>query len=86
MIYTVPQLNELMVVLMEECAEVQQTAAKIARFGLTEEKLESLQNELGDLQCMVELIKEAHLITQAGIDAGAAKKREKLKVYSSLIG
>ena len=57
--------DELLVILQEECAEVTQVISKIHRFGLynfnpiTEEHNNNLlHKEVGDLLCMIELMKK----------------------------
>lgn len=84
--YNASQMNELLVILMEECAEVQVAAAKCMRFGYDDLNVSRLESELGDLQCMVSLLKEQNVVDQAMIDMGERHKRTKLKQFSSLIG
>lgn len=76
--------HELLTILMEECAEVIQAASKIIRFGETESNLKELEKELGDLQCMVDLVHEYDLISYTKLDEYAMNKREKLRTYSNL--
>lgn len=82
-------LQEVLHVTQEECAEVSQSISKIFRFGLNGEyqnrtNLVRLSEEVGDLYCMIELMIEKGLVRREDILASAAKKREKLKVWSSI--
>ena len=75
-------IDELMTVLAEECAEVIQVACKIKRFGVDKASLDALVQELGDVQCMIEMCHEADYISYADLDEWSQKKREKLKRWS----
>ena len=76
--------DELLTVTMEECAEVIQSASKIIRFGYTEESRFNLAKEIGDLMCMVDLLKRDGFITDDEIEIYKGEKAEKLKKWSSL--
>ena len=82
--------TELMVVLMEECSEVIQEASKIIRFGENAEyngetALSRLEKEIGDLQCMVDLLYASDMISLEKVEEYANAKYEKLKKWSNLI-
>lgn len=82
--------HELLVILMEECAEVIQEASKIIRFGEDNEyngetAVQRLEKELGDLQCMVDLLHGADMISYTKLDDYAEAKYEKLKKWSNLV-
>lgn len=74
--------HELLVILMEECAEVSQAASKMIRFDKSHGEL---ARELGDLLCMIRLAQSRFGISDEDLNHYASLKREKLKVYSSLI-
>ncbi|MDA8847165.1 hypothetical protein N9J02_00875 [bacterium] len=76
--------EELLVITMEECAEVSQACSKMLRFN-EQVDYENLQDEIGDLMCMVELLKEQGIVTDNQIVKRMKVKREKLKKWSSLI-
>jgi len=76
--------EELLVITMEECAEVSQACSKMLRFN-EQVDYENLQDEIGDLMCMVELLKEQGIVTNNQIVKRMKVKREKLKKWSSLI-
>jgi len=80
------QTEELLVILMEECSEVQQEASKLIRFGSdTWADVLNFEKEIGDLMCMVALCQQAGLIDEDAIMQAAEAKREKLKKWSNLI-
>lgn len=73
--------DELYTILMEECAEVTVEASKIIRFGNNTERLE---REIGDLLCMIELMKSRGLIDTSHLKTYSNLKMEKLKQFSNL--
>ena len=75
---TLNKLQELMVLTMEECGELTQRCSKIIR------KFETLE-EVGDVQCLINLMIDCGLLTKAEIDARIDTKRDKLKIWSKLI-
>lgn len=77
--------QELMTVLMEECAEVTQAASKISRFGSSIKNLDSLEKELGDLLCMLDLVHREDMVAWSRIEEYANQKYEKLKKWSNLV-
>ena len=83
--------KEIMDILQEECAEVIQAVSKISRFGLDNFKpgkpktnREHLEEELGDLQAMVEILQELDIVSWTNIDKAAEAKREKLRKWSNI--
>jgi hypothetical protein len=85
-------MNETLVILQEEAAEVIQAISKIHRFGIDnhnpvtgESSIETLHKELGDLQCMINLCIEQGIIKPHRLEHYTVAKREKLKIYSNII-
>ena len=83
--------NEVMDILQEECAEVIQAVSKIRRFGIDNHKpgkpktnREHLEEELGDLYAMIDILQELDIVSWAGIEKAAEAKREKLKTWSNI--
>jgi len=86
-----PQIKEVMDILQEECAEVIQAVSKISRFGIDNFKpgkpktnREHLEEELGDLQAMVDILQELDIVSFSNIEKAAEAKREKLKTWSNI--
>lgn len=86
------ELKEIMLILQEECAEVTQAVSKCMRFGPDQMKpgkdrtnLNMLEEEIGDLFAMVELLVDMRVgITHNGISIAKKQKFEKLKKWSTL--
>ena len=85
------QTKEVMDILQEECAEVIQAISKISRFGLDNLKpgkpktnREHLEEELGDLITMIDILHSMDIVSWTNIDRAAEAKREKLKKWSNI--
>ena len=83
--------HEIMAIAQEECAEVIQAISKIFRFGLTSKHPDrtynnkhQLEEELGDLICMVSLLIEHGIVDEGSVEAAAVRKRNKLKTWSNI--
>lgn len=82
--------RETLVITQEECAEVIQEISKIFRFGIDEMHKSGivhrakLNEEVGDLLCMIDLLKQQGLLNQQDLEAAKEKKIEKLKIYSKI--
>lgn len=73
--------RELLVILMEECAEVTQAAAKLIRFGRENSGIPNtteLGGEIGDVETVVRLVLEAGLVSRGSIAQGVMRKYERL--------
>lgn len=83
--------QEILLILQEECAEVVQAISKCQRFGLDGVKpgkpktnREHLQDELGDLLTMIELLIDHGIVTEAALLDAQFAKRDKLKQWSNI--
>jgi NTP pyrophosphatase (non-canonical NTP hydrolase) len=78
------KLQELLTITMEECGELIQACSKAIRCDDYYDN-ESLIEELGDVNYMIELMHQYDLVSLKDlVDRGKIKK-EKLKKWSSLI-
>jgi NTP pyrophosphatase (non-canonical NTP hydrolase) len=75
-------MKQLLFCTAEECGEVIQACMKIARFGSSDDKYQALLQELGDLQCLINLFVENEIFTQKEIEYNASNKRFKLMKYT----
>ena len=80
--------RELLIILMEECDEISQRAAKILRFGALEvqpgqlfDNVERMCQEIGDFECVRDLLHEQNLIDKKNITYGYQRKRGQLAKY-----
>ena len=83
--------KEVMDILQEECAEVIQAVSKISRFGLDNFKpgkpktnREHLEEELGDLLAMVDILLELGVVNEEALQRAEVAKIEKLKRWSNI--
>jgi hypothetical protein len=88
------QTTEILLILSEECAEVIQAISKCQRFGITGRKegevlsnAERLEEEIGDLLAMVELLQSTDEFKNSWGNIQLAKKTkfEKLKKWSTIV-
>lgn len=84
-------IDEILLVLAEECGETVQVASKCMRFGLNGTlpgtdvtNASRLEAELGDILAMVELLTAAGAVSTEGIAASKCNKLNKLKLWSSI--
>ena len=84
-------MNEALVILQEECAEVSQIISKIHRFGLeskpptsNDTNIDILHKELGDMLCMVKICVEKGILNIDTLEKYIVEKEEKLKIWSNL--
>ncbi len=81
--------REIMLIAQEECAEVTQAISKVFRFGMDAEhngrtNKDRLEEETGDLLCMLQMMEERGLIDWSRVSAAAQMKRQKLKTWSNI--
>jgi hypothetical protein len=83
--------KEALIILMEECAEVQCEAAKCLRFGIDSDFLQNgktaltrLNEEVGDLLAMVDILIEYGVIDPDIIEDQKQIKFNKLTAWSNL--
>lgn len=87
------QTKEVLLILQEECAEVTQAISKVFRFGIngykpgkSETNRQHLEEEVGDLLAMIELLQETPEFKNSLVNIELAKKAkfEKLKQWSNI--
>ncbi len=90
------KLQQLMVITMEECAELTQQCSKtIRKYETFEEVIADderaisnrvkLVEEAGDVLCMLQLMVAHNVLTWDELEARSEVKKEKLKKWSDLI-
>ena len=83
---TLDTSQQLMIITMEECAELQQVCSKILRRASFDgEYGEQLINELGDVYCMIKLMQEHDIVSWRELEDRAEVKRKKLEKWSDLV-
>ena len=83
------KINEIMAITQEECAEVVQAISKVNRFGLDavhngRSNRDHLEEEVGDLMCMVELLVEQGVLDYVSVAEASRRKRQKLMQWSNI--
>lgn len=82
--------REILVITQEECAEVIQEISKIFRFGIDKQHKdgilhrEKLEQEIGDLLCMINLLTAHGLINPDAVTQAVENKSNKLKQWSKI--
>ena len=83
------QQNEVMLIALEECAEVIQAISKVFRFGIDSvhngvSNKEHLEEEVGDLLCMIEMMMEQDILSRGIVAEAKFAKRAKLAKWSNI--
>ena len=81
--FEMEELEELMVITMEECGELIQACSKAIR--TQDYKRDDLKDEIGDVLCMIELMKEKRLVNGRELKNQVELKKLKLMKWSKLI-
>ena len=83
--------KEVLDILQEECAEVIQAVSKVNRFGADNVKpgkpktnREHLEEELGDVLAMIDIMLELSVISLDKLEIAKQAKVEKLKQWSNI--
>lgn len=86
------KIKEIIIILQEEAAEVIQECSKVQRFGLDSThksgstNQQALEQEIGDLLAMVDLLLEHNVVTEAGLEIAKSRKIARLKEWSNIFG
>tara|TARA_B100000085_G_C18261635_1_gene398262 strand:- start:121 stop:378 length:258 start_codon:yes stop_codon:yes gene_type:complete len=76
--------EEMLVITMEECGELIQACSKVIRTKGKTKYLRNLQDEIGDVMTMIEIMKMSGLVTDEQIADRMVEKKEKLMKWSML--
>ena len=76
--------EELFVITMEECGELIQACSKMIRSKGKTKYERNLQDEVGDVVCMIEILKMNGLVNDKKIEERVKEKKEKLMKWSML--
>ena len=76
--------EEMLVITMEECGELIQACSKMIRSKGKTKYLRDLQDEIGDVMTMIEIMKMSGLVTDEQIADRMGIKKEKLMKWSML--
>jgi NTP pyrophosphatase (non-canonical NTP hydrolase) len=81
--------KEILLITQEECAEVTQAISKMFRFGADEffkgmSNRQHFEEELGDLMCMIDLLIENGIVSEAAVMTAKNEKLNKLMQWSTI--
>lgn len=76
--------EEMLVITMEECGELIQACSKMIRTKGKTKYLRNLQDEVGDVLTMIEILKMSGMVTDEQIADRMKEKKEKLMKWSML--
>jgi len=76
--------EEMLVITMEECGELIQACSKMIRSKGKTKYLRNLQDEIGDVMTMIEIMKMSGLVTEDQIEDRMEIKKDKLMKWSIL--
>ena len=76
--------TEALIILMEECGELIQACSKIIRTNNSSVYRKQLQDEIGDVMCMIDIMKHSGLVNDEQIEERIKVKKEKLMKWSLL--
>ena len=81
--------QEILLITQEECAEVTQAISKVFRFGMDyeyngETNREHLEEEIGDLMCMIDLLIDNGIISESAVMTAKNEKLNKLLTWSTI--
>ena len=76
--------EEALVITMEECGELIQACSKMIRSGGDTKYVRELQDEIGDVLTLIEVLKSNGLVTDRQIEDRMKVKRDKLLKWSRL--
>lgn len=83
--------KEILLITQEECAEVSQAISKVFRFGMEDahpvtkiNNREHLEEEIGDLMCMIDLLIDRGIVSEAACVTAKNEKLNKLTQWSNI--
>ena len=81
--------KEILLITQEECAEVIQAISKVFRFGMVDThngqtNREHLEEEIGDLMCMIDILIDSGIVSEAAVMTAKNEKLNKLNVWSGI--
>jgi len=81
--------KEILLITQEECAEVTQAISKVFRFGADDffkglSNRQHLEEEVGDLMCMIDLLIDSGIVSEAAVMTAKNEKLNKLQTWSKI--
>jgi len=76
--------EEMLVITMEECGELIHACSKVIRTKGRAKYRRNLRDEIGDVMCMIEILKMSGIVTEEQIQERMKEKRKKLEKWSNI--
>mgnify|MGYP005732629739 FL=1 len=76
--------EEMLVITMEECGELTQACSKVIRTKGDTKYVRKMQDEIGDVMLMIEILKNNGYVTDKQIEDRMKEKKKKLVKWSLL--
>ena len=76
--------EEALVITMEECGELVQACSKVIRTKEDTKYMRKLQDEIGDVMTIIEILKMSGFVTDKQIEDRMKEKKKKLMKWSLL--
>ncbi len=70
--------------MMEECGEVIQACSKVIRTDGDEKYIKNLEDEIGDVMCMIEILHMTGLLHEKKLMSRMKRKKKKLEKWSKI--
>ena len=77
-------IKDALIITMEECGELTQACSKVIRSDGDEKYTKRLRDEIGDVICMIEILKMAGIVTEEQILDRVKVKIKKLEKWSKI--
>ena len=74
----------MLIITMEECGELIQACSKMIRTKGRVKYRENLRDEIGDVMCMIEILKMSGMVTDEQIEERMKDKEAKLRKWSTI--
>jgi len=78
------KVEEMLVITMEECGELTQACSKVIRTKGRAKYRRNLRDEIGDVMCMIEILKMSGMVTEEQIQERMKEKKKKLEKWSNI--
>lgn len=84
-------MEETLIILSEECAEVIQAVSKCQRFGMdgkypgqNKTNKQRLEEEIGDVMALIEILLNINMVSSNSIENAKNEKFKKLSIWSNI--
>ena len=76
--------REMLIITMEECGELIHACSKVIRTKGRAKYRRNLRDEIGDVMCMIEILKMSGMVTEEQIQERMREKTKTLEKWSNI--